>query len=59
MYNLAIKKCTSPPLLAPRLKFSNENVLPHQGSNPGLAEPEADMLQALKMTFKASRVSLK
>ena len=30
MYNLAIRKCTSPPLLAPRLKIS--------------AEPEADML---------------
>ena len=31
MYNLAIRKRTSPPFLAPRL-------------NPGPAEPEADML---------------
>ena len=44
LYNLAIRKCTSPPLLAPRFKFSNENLLPRQGSNPGPAEPEADML---------------
>ena len=41
MYNLAITKCTSSPLLAPRL---NENLLPRRGSNPGPAEPEADML---------------
>ena len=33
MYNLAIRKCTSPPLLARG-----------PGSNPGPAEPEADML---------------
>ena len=32
MYNLAIRKCTSPPLLAPRFKFSNENLLPRRGS---------------------------
>ena len=43
MYNLAIRKCTSPPLLAPRLKILNENLLPCRGSNPGPAEPEADM----------------
>ena len=42
MYNLAIRKCTFPPLLAPR--FSNENLLSRRGSNPGPAEPEADML---------------
>ena len=42
--HLAIRSCTSPPLLAPRLKFSNENLLPRRGSNPGPTEPEADML---------------
>ena len=42
MYNLAIRECTSPPLLAPRLK--NENLLPRRGLNPGPAEPEADVL---------------
>ena len=44
MYNLAIRRCTSPPLLARGWKFSNENLLPCRGSNPGPAEPEADML---------------
>ena len=44
MYNLVIRKCTSPPLLASRLKIINENLLPRRGSNPGPAEPEADML---------------
>ena len=47
MYNLAIRKCTYPPLLAPRLKIfkrKNENLLPRRGSNLGPAEPEADML---------------
>ena len=44
MYNLAIRKCTSPSLLDPRLKFSNENLLPRWGLNPGPAVPEADML---------------
>ena len=44
MYNLVIRKCTCPPLLAPRLKISNENLLPHWRSNPEAAEPEADML---------------
>ena len=42
MYNLAIRKCTSSPLLAPRLKIFN--LLPRRGSNPGPAESEADML---------------
>ena len=36
MYNPAIRKWSSPP--------SNENLLPRRGSNPGPAEPEADML---------------
>ena len=44
MYNLAIRKCTAPPLLDPTLKFSNENLLHRRGSNPRPAEPEADML---------------
>ena len=39
IFNLAIRKCTSPPL-QPR----GENLLPGRGSNPGPAEPEADML---------------
>ena len=34
MYNLAIIKCTSPPLLARGWKFSNENWLPRRGSKP-------------------------
>ena len=38
MYNLAIRKCTSPPLLAPRLKIFKLKL------NPGPAEPKADML---------------
>ena len=29
---------------APRLKLENENLWPHQGSNPGPAKSEADML---------------
>ena len=44
MYNLSIRKCTSPPLLATRFKFPNENLIPRRGSNPGPADPEADML---------------
>ena len=44
MYNLAIIKCTSPPLLAPMLKIFKINLLPRRGLNPGPAEPEADML---------------
>ena len=45
MYNLAIRKCTSSPLLSPEVEnFQNKNLLPRRGSNPGSAEPEADML---------------
>ena len=44
MYNLAIRKCTSPPLLAPWLKIFKWKFTTHRGSNPGPAEPEADML---------------
>ena len=32
------------PLLAPRLKIFNENLLPRRDWNPGPTEPEADML---------------
>ena len=42
MYNLAIRKCRSPPLLAPRLKIFKLKFT-CWGSNPGPAEPEADM----------------
>ena len=38
MYNLAIRKCTTLPLIAPRLKIFKLKL------NPGPAEPEADML---------------
>ena len=51
MYNLAIRKCTSPPLLAPRLK-----ILPLQGSNSGPAEPEADMLPSEPARWAKSKV---
>ena len=44
MYNLAIRKCTSPSLLAPRLKIFEWKFTTPPGSNPGPAEPEADML---------------
>ena len=44
MNNLAIRKFTSPPFLVPKLKFSNENLWPRRGSNPGPAEQEADIL---------------
>ena len=44
MYNLAINKCTPPPLLAPRLKIFKLKCTTPPGSNPGPAEPEADML---------------
>ena len=44
MYNLAIIKCTSPPLLAPRLNIFKRKFTTPPGSNPGPAEPEADML---------------
>ena len=45
MYNLANRKCKSPTLLVPKLKkISKENLRPCRGSNPGPAEPEADML---------------
>ena len=44
MYNLAIRKCTSPPLLAPRLKIFKLKFSTPPGLYPGPAEPEADML---------------
>ena len=45
MYNLAIRKRTSPLLLAPRLKILKlKYLLPRRGLNPGPAEPGADML---------------
>ena len=44
MYNLVIRKCTSPPLLAPRLKIFKLKLTTCWGSNPRTAEPEADML---------------
>ena len=53
MYNLAIRKCTSPPLLAPRLIL-----LPHRGLNPGPAESEADMLPS-EPAWRAAMHSLK
>ena len=65
MYNLAIRKCTSPPLLAPRLKILNQNLLPRRGLNPGPAEPEADMLpseptrravKSIKIFFKKRKI---
>ena len=37
-------KCTSPPLLAPRMKILKLKFNPRRGLNPGPAEPEADML---------------
>ena len=44
MYNLAIRKCTSSPLLAPRLKIFKIKFTTPPGFNPGPAESEADML---------------
>ena len=44
MYNLGIRKCKSPPLLAPRLKIFKLKFSTPPGLNPGPAEPEADML---------------
>ena len=44
MYNIAIRKCTSPLLLASRLKIFKLKFTTPPGSNPGPAEPEADML---------------
>ena len=49
MYNLAIRKGTSPPLIARGSKSSNENLLPRRGSNPGPAEPEAHMLPEVRI----------
>ena len=42
MYNLTIIKCLSSPLVAP--SFSDENLRPRRGLNPGPAEPEEDIL---------------
>ena len=39
MYNIAVRKCTSPPLLAPRLKIFKLKFTTPPGN-----EPEADML---------------
>ena len=44
MYDLAFKKCTSPPLLAPRLKIFKLKFTTPPGSNPEPAEPKADMI---------------
>ena len=44
MYNLVIRKCTSPPLPAPRLKIFKWKFTTPQGLNPAPAEPEADIL---------------
>ena len=61
MYNVAIRKCTSSPLLTPEVK--NENLLPRRGSNPGPAAPEADMLPSepawrSKMLIKYLKISI-
>ena len=42
MYNLVIRKCTSPPFLAPRLKIFKLKFTTPPGIEP--AESEADML---------------
>ena len=44
MYNLVIRKCTSPPLRALRLKIFKWKFTTWSGSNPRPAEPEADRL---------------
>ena len=44
MSSLANKKCTSPPLLAPRLKIFKLKFTTSAGIEPRPAEPEADML---------------
>ena len=44
MYNLAIRKCTSPPLLAPSLNIFKLKITTPPGLNSGPTEPEADML---------------
>ena len=44
MYNLAIRKCISPPLLAPKLEIFKWKFATPLGIEPGPAEPEADML---------------
>ena len=49
MHDLAIRKCTSPPPWLREWKFSNENLLFRQGSNPGHAQPEADILPSETM----------
>ena len=58
MYNLVIRKCTS-PLLQPRdRKFSNENLRPHRGSNPGPSEPVADILPSDPTGHAGLRIKL-
>ena len=44
MYNLEIRSCTSPHLLAPRFKIFIVEFSTSPGFEPGPAEPEADML---------------
>ena len=55
-YNLVIRKCNLHPSLPQGWKFSNENLIRRRGSNPGPAEPKADMLRSelsgLKFTFE-------
>ena len=44
MYNLAIRKCASPPLLAPRLQIFKLKFISPPEIEPRTDEPEADML---------------
>ena len=46
MYNLAIRKCTCSPFLAPKLKIFKWKCTTPPGSNPGPAELESDMLSS-------------
>ena len=58
MYNLVIRKCTS-PLLQPRdRKFSIEKLRPHRGSNPGPSEPVADILPSDPTGHAGLRIKL-
>ena len=56
MYNLAIRKCVSPPLLAPRLKiFKMKIYYPAGDRTPDLLEPEADKHHIVKKyNFKST-----
>ena len=60
MYNLAIRKCTSPPLEAPKLKIFKRKFTTLPGSNPRPAEPKADMLPsepARRALYKESKIN--